>query len=76
MSNGKPNGAGGVSLYAVNIQRMKSLLSDLYTPMEADNWLSAKHELLGNQAPTELIADGRAEEVEILIEAIRDGVFL
>jgi hypothetical protein len=76
MSAGKSNGAGGVTVYAANMQRMASLLSDLYTPIETDQWLQAKHDLLGGQTPAQLIADGRAAEVEDLISAIKDGVFL
>jgi hypothetical protein len=75
MSNRKPNGAGGITTYAANMQRMASLLSDLYTPIEVEHWLQAKQELLGGQTPVQLIADGRAAEVEELISAIKDGVF-
>lgn len=72
----KPNGNNGDTLYAVNMRRMADLLSDLYTPMEAQEWLAAKHPLLQNQVPAKLIADGRVDEVEELIEQLASGAFL
>jgi hypothetical protein len=72
----KSNGQSEVSSYNANLRRMEWLLSDLYTPMQAHEWLLAKHKLLDDMSPAQLIARGRAHEVEQLIEQIREGAFL
>jgi hypothetical protein len=72
----KSNGQSEVSSYNANLRRMEWLLSDLYTPIEAQEWLTSEHKLLGGRSPTQLIAGGRTREVEQLIEQIREGVFL
>jgi uncharacterized protein (DUF2384 family) len=71
----KPNGSHGSS-YVAALRRMNDLLSDLYTPIEAEEWLRSKHKMLGDQTPAELIAQGKTAQVEQLIEDIRDGAFL
>jgi uncharacterized protein (DUF2384 family) len=59
--------------YFREMQRMTSLLQDIYTPIQAVEWLVKKHTLLDGQSPSQLIAQGRTEEVEHLIEQLRDG---
>lgn len=71
----KPNGADP-NHYFVNMQRMVDLLGDVYTPIQAAEWLLAKHDLLGGQSPAEMIARGKTTEVEQLIDQIKDGAFL
>jgi hypothetical protein len=72
----KPNGSAGVSEYFVEMRRMSNLLLDFYTPLQAQEWLLAKHKLLGDMSPSQLIARGRTAEVEQLIAQIRDGAFI
>jgi hypothetical protein len=71
----KANGSFA-STYFAELRRMTDLLSDLYTPLQAHEWLLAKHKLLDDMSPAQLIARGRSHEVEHLIEQIREGVFL
>jgi hypothetical protein len=71
----KPNGSQ-VSNYFAEMRRMSELLTDFYTPIEAQQWLVSKQRLLGDETPAHLIAHGRVAEVERLIEQMRDGVFL
>ena len=71
----KPNGSHGSSYFA-DYSRVRELLNELYTPIEAQEWMTEKQELLNGQSPAQLIADGKTAQVEDLIWAIREGAFL
>ena len=48
-------------------------LADLYTPEQAQQWLSTPHALLGDRSATQLIHEGKVDEVLRLINQLRDG---
>lgn len=51
-------------------------LSELYSPEETRLWLYARHPLLEERTPIELINEGRAEDVLNVIDQLLDGVYL
>jgi uncharacterized protein (DUF2384 family) len=51
-------------------------LADFYEPSEARLWLNAKHPLLGNARPIDLIRSGEPEPVLEAIERLDAGVYL
>ncbi len=51
-------------------------LSDFYDPQDARIWLLSRQKLLGNVAPSELVQEGRTDEVIAVINQLREGVFL
>lgn len=51
-------------------------LSDFYEPMEARLWLFSRQKLLDGRIPADLIQEGKTEEVLILLNQLRDGVFM
>jgi putative toxin-antitoxin system antitoxin component (TIGR02293 family) len=51
-------------------------LADFYEPSEARLWLNAKHPLLDNARPIDLIRAGDAEAVLAVIDRLDAGVYL
>jgi hypothetical protein len=54
---------------------LKPLLH-IYTLEELDIWLSSPHKLLGGRAPEGLIAEGRQDEVAVVIDQLVSGAFI
>jgi hypothetical protein len=50
-------------------------LADLYTPEQAQQWLSTPHALLGNRSAAQLINEGQIDEVLRVIKQLRDDRF-
>jgi len=55
--------------------KLVGLLGEVYTPQGIRLWLRGRYKLLGERRPFELIADGRAEEVEAIVHGLIEGVF-
>ena len=51
-------------------------LSDFYTPDEARQFVFAPNPILGGCSPDELIRQGAVDEVLLLVNQLRDGVYL
>src|SRR5438067_5354841 len=51
-------------------------LSDFYEPNEARQWIFAPQKLLNGLSPSELIRDGKIDEVRRLVNQMRDGAYL
>ena len=51
-------------------------LTSFYTPKEAQLWLRARHPLLDNQRPIDLIEAGRTKEVLAVIDRLDAGTYL
>jgi uncharacterized protein (DUF2384 family) len=51
-------------------------LADLYTPEQAQQWLTTPHAMLGGRSGTELINEGKVDEVLRVINQLRDGSHL
>jgi hypothetical protein len=60
----------------LDLEYIVDLLSDLYEPDEVKLWLISRQKLLGGRVPTDLIHDGKTEDVIAVIDQIRDGVFV
>ena len=51
-------------------------LSDFYEPNEARLWILSRQRTLGGQIPAEMIQEGKVDELLVVINQLRDGVFL
>lgn len=51
-------------------------LSDFYEPDEARQWIFARQKALDGRSPAELIRDGRIDDVLLLVNQIRDAVYI
>ncbi|MFY9580133.1 MAG: hypothetical protein WAQ33_12495 [Gaiellaceae bacterium] len=57
------------------LEQLVDELAAFYPPHRIHDWLFAAHRLLGGEAPAELIAAGRGDEVLKLVARLRDGAF-
>jgi hypothetical protein len=60
----------------LDLEYIVDLLSDLYEPDEVKLWLMSRQKLLGGCVPTDLIHDGKTEDIIAVIDQIRDDVFV
>lgn len=51
-------------------------LREFYTPADARVWLFSPHRLLGGESPADRIRHGDIEDVQALINQLRDGAFV
>lgn len=51
-------------------------LSDIYEPQEARLWLYSPQRLLEDKSPAELFQQGRAQDVILVVNQLRDSVHL
>lgn len=51
-------------------------LADFYEPSETRLWLNAKHPLLENERPIDLIRSGNVEAVLAVIDRLDAGIYL
>ncbi len=61
---------------AIAEHEIRRRLAAYYTPAETDQWLTEAHQLLGGRVALEVIYDGRAAEVDAVIDRIDDGDYL
>jgi uncharacterized protein (DUF2384 family) len=59
-----------------NLAYIARRLADFYEPAKTRLWLNARHPLLENQRPIDLIRNGDPEPVLALIEQLDSGVYL
>ncbi len=59
-----------------NLAYIARRLADVYQLAETRLWLNARHPLLENQRPIDLIRNGDPEPVLALIEQLDSGVYL
>lgn len=57
-------------------RKLRDALSDIYSPQSFDLWFNSPQSRLGLGRPTDLISEGRGDEVLQLAQEIRDGVYL
>jgi transcriptional regulator with XRE-family HTH domain len=50
-------------------------LSEFYSPGETRLWLYSKHRLLDGQRPIDLINQGQADKVLLVIESLDEGTY-
>lgn len=58
-----------------DLRDVLDLLSDFYSPREAELWTITRQPLLGNQRPAVLIAQDRTAEVMAAVNGLREGVY-
>lgn len=51
-------------------------LSDFYEPPEARLWLLSRQRTLDGRIPAEMIQENKVDDILIVINQLRDGVFL
>jgi hypothetical protein len=65
----KPNGSLE-KYYLSEYERLRNLLTEIYTPLQVRNWLLTQNAQLDGHSPAELILQGNTEVVEQLIAQI------
>lgn len=55
---------------------LQELVGVLYTPEEAERWLSSPHPMLSGQSAADLIKCGKVDDVRRVIAQLRDGAFV
>jgi len=70
------------AIFPIYEERLRELqeivleLEDVLTPKGIDQWLRARHRLLGGERAAELIAAGRAKKVLAAAKSYAEGVYL
>ncbi len=59
----------------IDLEYIVDQLGDLYEPDEARMFLFSRQKLLDGRSPAELIREGRAGDVLVLVGQLRDGVY-
>jgi transcriptional regulator with XRE-family HTH domain len=75
-ASGKGTPSIGTQTLIADLRYVVELLSDLYTPEETRLWLHARHPLLNNERPIDLIIQDRTQEVIAVIERLNATVYL
>ncbi len=52
------------------------MVADFYEPHEARQWIFARQRLLDGRSPAELIQEGRIEDVQHLVNQMREAVHM
>ena len=61
----------------LDLEYIVDLLSDIYEhPDDVKMWLWSRQKLLGGRIPYEVIQQGKTEEVILVIDQLRDSVFV
>lgn len=58
------------------LARIVKRLEEFYTHDDAWTWVERCNDLLGGERAIDLIAEGRAEEVDTVIDQLRDGAYI
>ena len=66
----------GLEKLLLDLEYIVDQLSDFYEPTEARLWLHSRQKLLDGATPAQLIQAGRTEEVILIINQLRDGVYI
>lgn len=56
-------------------QSIGQMLGELYTPAEAEIWLTTPQQIFSGMSPVQLIANGQDYVVELALRQILDGVY-
>ena len=60
----------------LDLEYIADQLSDFYEPADVRLWLFSRQKLLNSETPSDLIQQGRANEVIAVIDQLRDGVYI
>ncbi len=75
-NSGKASPQRSKELLLVELEYIVDRLREFYTPEEARLWLFARHRLLKNRKPADLIQEGDIEPVLAVIEQLGDLVYV
>lgn len=75
-NNGKAHPHASTEKALLELEYIVDQLSDFYTPDQARQFVFARQRLLGGRSPAELIRQGAMDEVLLLVNQLRDGVYL
>ena len=75
-NNGKASPQRSKELLLVDLEYIVERLKELYTPEEARLWLFARHRLLNDRRPADLIQAGDIEPVLAVIGQLSDLVYV
>ena len=75
-NQGKAYPHSGTEKTLLELEYIVDMLSDIYEPNEARQWIFSPQKLLAGISPAELIGSGRIDEVLRFVNQLRDGVYL
>lgn len=75
-NNGKALPHPGTERQLLELEFIIDKLADIYEPQDARLWLFSRQQLLNDQAPADLIQQGRVDEVLACVNQLLDGVHL
>lgn len=75
-NNGKASPQRAKELLLVELEYIVDRLQEFYTPEEARLWIFARHRLLQDRKPADLIQEGDIEPVLAAIEQLSDLVYI
>ena len=58
------------------VTEIQSLLSDIYTPNEADTWWSEPHPQFDGKSALEMVETGRGDEVVACLKRLNECAYL
>lgn len=66
----------GTERQLLDLEFIVDKLADIYEPQDARLWLFSRQRLLGDQAPADLLQQGRPAEVLAVVNRLLDGVHI
>jgi transcriptional regulator with XRE-family HTH domain len=60
----------------LTLEWLADQLAQFYEPDEARLWLFARHPLLNGDRPADRIAEGRTEDVLVLLDELQSGAYI
>lgn len=74
-NQGKAHPHASTEKALLELEYIVDQLSDFYTPDQARQFVFARQRLLDGRSPAELIRQGSIDEVLLLVNQLRDGVY-
>ena len=75
-NSGKAYPHSGTEKRLLELEFIVDQLADFYTPQEARLWLFSPQKLLAGETPSNLIRAGKIDSVRLLVDQLRDSVYL
>lgn len=75
-NQGKAFPRGDTEKLLLDLEYIVDQLSDFYVPLEARLWLHSRQRLMDGQRPVDLIQRGDTDAVMLVLDQLRDGIYL
>jgi transcriptional regulator with XRE-family HTH domain len=75
-NQGKAFPRGETERMLLELDYIVEQLSDFYSPIESRLWLYSRQKLLGSERPVDLIQRGDTDRVILLLDQLRDSVYI